>query len=114
MNSRFVAAASAAIAFVCLPSVASAQDREPVTARVVTADLNLASDSGRATLQSRVRNAIRTACGTESHDLAVVTDQARCRREMEQDGRAQIASLLQQRDVEVAQAAKPLHIALAR
>lgn len=45
-------------------TAASAQWREVRTATVGYGDLNLLSDEGKATLQGRIRGAIRSVCGT--------------------------------------------------
>ncbi len=86
--------ALAAIAAACLAFAvpAVAQDRVPVTARVMIADLDLLQPAGQAALRTRIHRAAMAACATEMPGLAGASDAARCRREMEQDGTAQIAA----------------------
>lgn len=86
-------AAFAAIACVCLSSVVSAQDREPVTAHVRYADLNLSGTAGRAALKARIRGAAEIACPDMGNSIADKMDAARCRNEMMKDGATQAASL---------------------
>ena len=102
---RFPNAVSAAIAFACLPLAvpALAQEREPVTARVRYADLDLSTQQGRAILDQRLRSAASAACVSKADGLAGVMDSARCRHEMQESGVQQIAGLVHAReDVRVA------------
>jgi UrcA family protein len=86
--------ALAAIALACLSCAApaGAQERMKVTARVRIADLDLATAAGRATLKARIHNAALANCVSQVAAPAGPADEARCRREMEQDGDAQIAA----------------------
>jgi UrcA family protein len=94
--------AIAAIACACLSSVASTQDREPVTARVRYADLNLSSSAGRAALKSRIRGAAEIACPEMGNSIAEKMDTARCRDEMMKDGALQAAALSNSADQRLA------------
>ena len=67
-----LAAASATLVATGLSAAANAQSREVRTALVEYGDLDLTSDEGKATLDSRIRGAIRTVCGT--FDARVIPD----------------------------------------
>ncbi|MBV9842820.1 MAG: UrcA family protein [Sphingomonadaceae bacterium] len=86
-------AASAAIAFACLSSAALAAEREPVTAHVSTAGVDLASAQGRALFQARIARIAAAACDNGERDLGFRADADRCAREMTRDAQAQIAAL---------------------
>jgi UrcA family protein len=104
MNSRSNAAL-AAIAFACLTQIAApsaAQDRETVSARVLYADLDLSSQAGRATFESRVRRAAMRVCDVDTRDLAAMGDATRCRGEVVASGRRQMAALIANPEMRVA------------
>jgi UrcA family protein len=72
-----LAALLVASAFVA-PTVSQAADTNSV--RVSYADLNLASDSGRDSLQSRIAFAAETVCGPADHrDVPFTQDVRECR-----------------------------------
>ena len=56
---KFVVPAFAALSLVAVAQPASA---EPVTVEVTTADLNLATPTGVATLEKRIASAVKAAC----------------------------------------------------
>ena len=67
----------AALAVTALPlTVAAAETR---TAMVRAADLNLASESGRAALRERVSHAVHKVCDATGPDLAAAQASAVCR-----------------------------------
>lgn len=101
---HFVSAAAAAIG-VLVSAAAGAQDREPVTARVLYADLNVATASGEAALRRRIRSAASQACESGAVGLEGAMDRSRCMREMERDGNTRLAALSVSRTVQVASAA---------
>jgi UrcA family protein len=103
MTIRFNALAAIAVACLAYAAPAAAQDRVPVTARVMIADLDLAHPAGQAALKARIHHAAIAACASDMPGLVEASDVARCRREMEQDGTAQIAARVS-RNVEVAAA----------
>lgn len=104
MTIRF--AAILAIAALCPSVAAEAQTRSTdanatrVTARIRAADLDLASDHGRAMLDQRIARAVRAACLTRSGNGAPV---------MTSGGRQCMADM-----TERAQARAQVMIALAR
>jgi UrcA family protein len=53
----------------------------PQTVAVSFTDLNLASESGRAVLDARIRQAARTVCFSGGRDVRSMTAEARCRHE---------------------------------
>lgn len=59
------------------PAVAA---ESPRTARVSYTDLNLASDKGRAMLDSRIRLAARSVCFDAARDVRSMTEASRCYR----------------------------------
>ncbi|MEP9403372.1 UrcA family protein [Sphingomonas sp. VNH70] len=101
MTIRFTVLATAALS--CLSSVAHAEAREPVSARVSYAGLDLTSAAGRRTLDARIDRAVRRACVSNASGLRALADVARCRAEMRQDAQ-----------VRVAQIGKPVVVAAAR
>lgn len=101
--------ALAATASACLFSAAPAlaQTREPVSARVFYADLDLATVKGRATLAQRLHRVADSACASSLGGVAGAADRSRCRREMEESGTRQIAALVRQHDDVMLAAADP-------
>ncbi|KQM28141.1 hypothetical protein ASE57_07525 [Sphingomonas sp. Leaf11] len=99
MTIRFLALAATAAA--CLSSAAHAELREPVTARVSVAGLDLASSEGRRLLDARIDAAAQRGCQSQLTGLRRVTDERRCREEMHRDAQVRIAQLT---PVEVASA----------
>ena len=67
-----LAAASATLVATGLSAAANAQSREVRTALVEYGDLDLMSDEGKATLEGRIKGAIRKVCGTS--DTRAITD----------------------------------------
>lgn len=58
---------------------ANAQARTERTATVSYADLDLASEDGKATLQGRLKGAVRKVCGSyDSKNLVDVQDHGKC------------------------------------
>ncbi|WBO21195.1 UrcA family protein [Sphingomonas abietis] len=92
--------AFAAIAVACLMAVppALAQTREPVSARISYADLDLATAKGRATLARRLHRIAAGTCTSSLGDIAGAVDRSRCRQEMEDSGTRQITALIRQHD----------------
>lgn len=98
-------AAFAAIAALCLPfAAATAEPREPVQVRVLTADLDLASATGARRLDQRIRTLVARTCASTMPGLAAVRDSSRCRAEMAADARLKIAALRDRDAVRLASA----------
>lgn len=91
MTIRIVALAAAAVA--CLSSVAHAQDREQVSARISYAGLNLAKVEDRRTLDARIDRAALSACRSSAYGLRRIADERRCRTEMRRDGQVRVAQI---------------------
>lgn len=91
MTIRFLAVAATAIA--CLSSAAYAQQREPVSARVSVAGLNLATVEGRRALDARIDRAALNACQSRAIGMLRFTDEQRCRKEMHSDAQVRVAQL---------------------
>lgn len=85
--------ALAAAALTCLSFAAHAELREPVTAHVSYAGLDLASAEGRRLLDSRIDAAARRACTSVVSGMRGYADIRRCRREMKQDAQVRVAQL---------------------
>ncbi len=94
--------ALAASALTCLSSVAHAETREPVTASVSYAGLDLASVEGRRILDARIDGAARRDCVSKASGFRALADVARCRSEMRRDAQIRVAALV--KPVEVASA----------
>lgn len=90
MTFRLVALA--ATAFACLSS-AHAQQREPVTARVSYAGLDLAKIEDRRILDARIDRAALRVCRSHAIGLQRTTDERRCRNEMRSDAQIRVAQL---------------------
>ncbi len=94
-------AAILAAAVSCLSSAAHAETaREPVSARVSVAGLDLSSVEGRRLLDRRIDAAIRAACTSHATGHRGFADTRRCRAEMRGDAQVRVARLV--RPVEVA------------
>jgi UrcA family protein len=94
MNHRFVAVLATAAA--CLSSIAAqAETRDPVTARVSYAGLDLDSVEGRRLLDTRIEIAARRACVSQATGSSAVRDVRRCRSEMIRDGAVRVAQVMQ-------------------
>jgi len=91
MTIRLIALAATAAA--CLSSVAHAQEREPVSARVSVAGLDLASVEGRRILDARIDRAARHVCRSHTIGLRGRADELRCRGEMHRDAQVRVAQL---------------------
>ena len=77
---------------ICLfGATAPAATAEPVAAaqRIAYADLNLASASGRDTLDARIARAARSVCFTGSRDVAAQLAYGRCVKAASEQARAQ-------------------------
>lgn len=101
---RISNAAFAAIAVACLTQIAApihAQDRAPVSGRVVYGDLDLTVPAGRATFAGRVRSVAARLCEADTRDLPTMQDARRCHGEMMESGRAQLARLVTRPQVQV-------------
>lgn len=73
------AAAAIAVAATGFAASANAQGRIARTATVEYADLDLTSEDGQATLQGRLRGAVREVCGSvDSKNLTDVLDHGAC------------------------------------
>jgi len=92
MTIRFLALAATAAA--CLSSAAHAQQREPVSAHVSVAGLNLATVEGRRVLDARIDRAALNACQSRAAGLQRFADQQRCRKEMRSDAQVRVAQLV--------------------
>ena len=91
MTNRLIVLAAAVAA--CLSSAAHAEQREPVTARVSIAGLDLGTAEGRRILDARIDRAAIGACRSRAFGLRGVADEGRCRREMHRDAQVRIAQL---------------------
>jgi UrcA family protein len=101
---RISNAAFAAIAVACLAQIAgpaAAQDREPVSARVIYGDLNLTVPAGRATFAGRVRTVASRLCEADTRDLPAMQDARHCHGEVIESGREQLARLVTRPQVQV-------------
>lgn len=74
MRTLIIIAAALAPLALAIPASAA----EVSTVKVRYADLDLATESGRHTLDSRIAGAVRTVCGTGA-SLAEQRDAAKCR-----------------------------------
>ncbi len=85
LNTLFLAAALAAT-----PTA-----YEPRTLTVSAADLNLASEAGQATLERRVRGAVRSVCAVSSfRNLREMAYRNRCLRDAERRADDRVAQLI--------------------
>lgn len=91
MTIRFLAVAATVVA--CMPPAANAQQREPVSARVSVAGLNLATAEGRRALDARIDRAALNACQSRAIGLLGRQDELRCRTEMRNDATVRLAQL---------------------
>ncbi|WP_242416721.1 UrcA family protein [Sphingomonas panni] len=91
MTVRFVVFTATATA--CLSSVAQAQQREPVSARVSVAGIDLASVEGRHILDARIDRAALRVCQSRAIGLLGRQDELRCRTEMRNDAQVRLAQL---------------------
>ena len=91
MTIRFIAIAATVVA--CLSSVAHAEQREPVSARVSVAGLDLATVEGRRVLDARIDRAALNACRSRATGLLRIADEQRCRGEMHRDAQVRVAQL---------------------
>ena len=89
MTIRFLALAATAAA--CLSSAARAEEREPVSARVSVAGLDLASVEGRRILDARIDRAALHVCRSRAIGLLGRADELRCRTEMRRDAQVRVA-----------------------
>ncbi|USI72176.1 UrcA family protein [Sphingomonas morindae] len=89
--STFTAALAAALALAPATPLL-AQLREPVTARVEVAGLDLGRPADRALFFHRLKRASARACDNGSATPAMRADSARCRREMEADAVQRLAA----------------------
>jgi UrcA family protein len=97
----------AATAAVCLTVsvTAVAQNREPVTAQVGYADLNLATAAGQAAFKTRIHHVALQSCVSAAVGLDGYLDRSRCMREMQRDGDTRLAALITQSTTELASGA---------
>jgi len=86
--------ALAATAFACLSSVAHAEVRERVTARVSYAGLDLSKIEDRSKLDARIDRAALTACRSNAFGLRHLADENRCRAEMRRDAQVRVAQIM--------------------
>ncbi|MEH3039759.1 MAG: UrcA family protein [Sphingomonas paucimobilis] len=91
MTNRLIVLAATAVA--CLSSAGHAQEREPVSARVSVAGLDLASVEGRRILDARIDRASLHACQSRAIGLRGRADELRCRGEMRRDAQVRVAQL---------------------
>ncbi|KQN40465.1 hypothetical protein ASG37_01270 [Sphingomonas sp. Leaf407] len=82
-----------ATALTCVSSAAHAELREPVSARVSYAGLDLATTEGRRLLDARVDAAARRACTSVVTGMRGYADIRRCRTEMKRDAQVRVAQL---------------------
>jgi UrcA family protein len=80
MTKTLCAAVALSLSGLTLTSVVQAETRSYHTAAVAYGDLNLASEAGQATLQSRIKAAVRRVCGSGvgRATLSEVLDEQRC------------------------------------
>ena len=78
-NKALCAAAAIAVTSTGFAASANAQARTERTATVSYADLDLTSEDGKATLQGRLKGAVRKVCGRyDSKNLVDVQDHGKC------------------------------------
>jgi len=89
MNKSIMAFAALASAAACAPAFAA-----PMSASVRTADLNLASPAGRATLERRISLAAKQVCIVEgSRDLSAMIEGNKCYHDAVSAAQHEVASL---------------------
>lgn len=89
MKKSVLALAALASATVCTPAFAA-----PVSASVRTADLNLASAAGRATLERRISAAAKDVCIVEgSRDLKAMIEGNKCYHDAVRAAQGKVAQL---------------------
>ena len=108
LNKTLFAAAAVALTTVSFNASASAQDRTVRTAEVSFADLDLTSDKGKATLQGRIKGAVRKVCSSYDRlNLREVMDQKNCVQESYFSARQGMVSL-----IAAAEAGEPVQTAM--
>jgi len=105
MNGLYCIRGAAAAICLTVSVTAIAQEREPVTAQVGYADLNLATAAGQAAFKHRIHLAASQTCSSVADGLAAVRDRSRCMSEMERDGDARLATLTAQSTTQLASVA---------
>lgn len=100
MTYRNIAAAMAA--FACLPAAAHAETRDPVTAKVSLAGIDLNSVEGRRIFDARLIRAARHACVSRAAGFRAIRDSQQCEAEMRRDADVRVAALTRRQPVEVA------------
>jgi UrcA family protein len=99
MMKTMVSVALAAAALAATPATAQIQEI-PVSKRVFFGDLALESADGRATLDRRIRHAVREVCGPVSDgNLKTFLAAQRCRRDAVSSAGAQVNQVLASRGV---------------
>jgi len=79
VSKTLMAAAAVALTSASFAGTASAQTREVRTAVVNYADLDLNSETGRATFQGRIKGAVRKVCGSyDTRNLSDIQDHSQC------------------------------------
>lgn len=92
--------------FSALPAAASGQAQE----RVAYGDLDLTSDSGQATLNKRIRAAVKRVCGHSSGSTADFLDWRQCRRNSMADATRQMEVAIARAGVSRTGIAANLHV----
>ena len=91
---KIIVPALAALSLAVLPTAISAQT---TSITVPVADLDLSTEAGKATLESRIQAATARICGTvEVRKVREGADQKRCLEETEASVRAEIARVTAQ------------------
>jgi UrcA family protein len=81
-----IALSTIAIMIVSSATPVLAQSNSQTEAKVKVGDLNLRTDAGKETLETRVKSAANANCTSNTRDLAGKEAEARCRAEMQQNG----------------------------
>jgi len=88
-------AAFATLVATGLSATTNAQAREVRTAFVEYGDLNLLSDAGKATLEGRIKGAIRKVCGSyNTRDVRDMMDHSKCRKQASRSAKQATVTIL--------------------
>lgn len=91
---KTLAVALVATGLLVAPSMATAGEREQISVRVTTTDLDLSNPSDVALLRSRMNQAIAAVCNPGDRLNADMAPDWQCRQEMGANGEAKVAALI--------------------
>lgn len=91
---KTLAVALMATGLLVAPSMAMAGEREQVSVRVITSDLDLSNPADVAQLRSRVSQAVAAVCNPGDRLNADIAPDWQCRQEMSANGEAKVAALI--------------------